>query len=126
MRAHAALGDVGQFHLLHVPVVSIVSPPLLHELFVEKARSFEKTLALRVAFYPLAGDGLFTSEGDLWRTQRKLMAPFFHPGAVKGYADAMNDVIPCQCQACEPALVAAASNRRMSSAPAGSDSSGKP
>lgn len=96
IRAHAELGGVGQFRLFQFPVVSIVSPDLLHDVFVERARSFEKTLALRVAFYPLAGQGLFTSEGDLWRTQRKRMAPFFHPGAIKGYADTMNEVID-QC-----------------------------
>src|SRR5262249_30573536 len=69
------------------------SPALLHEMLVERARSFEKSLALRMIFYPLAGNGLFTSEGDLWKRQRKLMAPIFHPAAVRGYAHLMNGTI---------------------------------
>jgi cytochrome P450 len=93
VRMHDTVGDVGVLRIFRFPVLSIVSPELLHEVFVEKARSFEKTLALRIAFYPLAGNGLFTAEGELWRAQRRRMAPLFHPTAVRGYGDAMSEVV---------------------------------
>lgn len=35
----------------------------------------------------LVGQGLVGSTGDLWRRQRKLMAPFFTPRGVATYAD---------------------------------------
>ena len=39
--------------------------------------------------YPLAGEGLFTSDGELWRKQRRLMAPLFQPAALSQYHAAM-------------------------------------
>lgn len=60
-----------------------------HEVLVEKARCFEKSPVLRMALYPLAGVGLFTSEGELWRRQRKLMSPIFQPSQIKGFAEDM-------------------------------------
>lgn len=61
----------------------------LYDVLVGEAKSFEKSPVLRTALYPLAGDGLFTSEGQLWRRQRKLMSPMFRLRALSGYADAM-------------------------------------
>lgn len=93
VRLHEELGDAGVFRIFGFPLLSLASPELIHEVFIEKARLFEKSLALRIAFYPLAGTGLFTAEGDLWRTQRRRMAPLFHPAPVKTYESAMTDVI---------------------------------
>jgi cytochrome P450 len=70
-------------------LIAAMGPGPLHEVLVSKARSFEKSPVLRTALYPLAGDGLFTSEGELWRRQRKLMSPLFRHRALQGYADAM-------------------------------------
>jgi cytochrome P450 len=71
-------------------VVIALSPELTHEVLVEKAKSFEKSPVLRLALHPLAGQGLFTSEGELWRRQRKLMAPIFQPSQLRGFADTMS------------------------------------
>ncbi len=67
-------------------------PEVLHELLVENARTFDKTEMMRFALYPLAGEGLFTSNGELWRRQRKLMAPLFHPAQLQRYAA---DMVSC-------------------------------
>ncbi|HZO13444.1 MAG TPA: cytochrome P450, partial [Polyangiaceae bacterium] len=53
------------------------SPASLYQVLVEKADAFRKSPVLRSVLYPLAGEGLFTSEGELWRRQRKLMSPIF-------------------------------------------------
>jgi cytochrome P450 len=65
------------------------SPAYAHELLVEKARSFGKSLSLRIPYQPLAGEGLFTSEGALWKRQRKLMAPLFAPAQLEEYGACM-------------------------------------
>jgi cytochrome P450 len=53
------------------------APGPLYEVLFEKADRFRKSPVLRSVLYPLAGEGLFTSEGELWRRQRRLMAPIF-------------------------------------------------
>jgi cytochrome P450 len=67
-------------------------PALAAELLVERARSFRKSDMLRFALFKLAGEGLFTSNGELWRRQRRLMAPLFTPKAVERYA---TDMVEC-------------------------------
>ncbi len=64
-------------------------PKALYDVLVGQAKSFEKSPVLRTALYPLAGDGLFTSEGQLWRRQRKLMSPMFRHKALADYATMM-------------------------------------
>ena len=76
--------------LLHLPLVLAATPAASHEVLVTKARSFEKSPGLRVLLHDLAGRGLFTSEGALWRRQRRLMAPIFTPAALSGYAGLMH------------------------------------
>jgi cytochrome P450 len=70
-------------------IVLANGPGVLYEVLVSKARCFEKSPVLRISLYPLAGDGLFTSEGELWRRQRKRMAPMFRQKALQDYAVAM-------------------------------------
>lgn len=82
-------GDVGRFRFIFGSIVIANTPELVHEVLVTKARSFEKSPIMHAALHPLAGEGLFTSEGELWRRQRKLMAPMFHAGVVEGFAAAM-------------------------------------
>ncbi len=75
--------------VLHLPVYFPCTPEAAHEVLVTKAKSFEKSPGLRVLLHDLAGEGLFTSEGALWRTQRKLMSPLFQPQPLRRYADTM-------------------------------------
>ncbi len=83
--------DLVRFSSLFGNVVLVNTPDLAHTVLVRNAKHFEKSAVLRGALYPLAGEGLFTSEGELWRAQRKLMAPLFQPDAIAGYAGAMID-----------------------------------
>lgn len=93
VRLHRELGEAGRMRFFNVEALSVASPELIHQVLVEKAKSFEKTLAIRLAFYPLAGNGLFTNEGEPWKRQRKLLSPLFNPAVVRGYAPVMNEVI---------------------------------
>lgn len=88
--------DIGRFGFLFGDIVIVNTPELVHEVLVTKARSFQKSPVLRGALYPLAGRGLFTSEGELWKRQRKLMAPMFTPGAIRRFAE---DMTTCAARA---------------------------
>lgn len=79
-------------------VALVNAPETVHEVLVEKARSFEKSPVLRMALHPLVGEGLFTSEGELWRRQRKLMSPIFHVSQIQHFAEQMGD---CAVRTCE-------------------------
>lgn len=91
MRLARECGDMGTFRIYFRPIVFVNTPNLVHEVLVEKARAFEKAMAIRVALHPLAGEGLFTSEGELWKRQRKLMSPLFHQRQILDYARAMTE-----------------------------------
>src|SRR3954451_9048965 len=68
-RFNSECGDIGELQGITNRVICVNSPELVHELLVEKSRSFEKSPVLRLVLNPLAGQGLFTSEGELWRKQ---------------------------------------------------------
>ncbi len=81
--------DMLRGNALHIPMVFANTPALAHEVMVDKARLFEKSPGFRLVLHYLAGQGLFTSEGDLWKRQRKLMAPLFQPSALGPYGRTM-------------------------------------
>lgn len=77
---------------LSARAVMVNGPEVLNEILVEQAKSFEKAFMTRNALAPLGGEGLFTSDGELWRTQRRLMAPLFQHNQIAGYAA---DMVRC-------------------------------
>ena len=63
-------------------------PDLIEEVLLGRARDCIKDAGTR-ELIPLVGQGLLTSEGELWRRQRKLAAPPLSPKRIAGYADTM-------------------------------------
>jgi cytochrome P450 len=90
-RAGREIDAIGRMRFITRDIILVNSPAGAHEVLVEKARSFEKSPLIRVALHPLAGVGLFTAEGQLWRRQRRLMAPVFHHAKIDALAPAMVD-----------------------------------
>ncbi len=92
LRTAAGLGPVSRMRFLHVTVLLVSSPEAVREVLVDQASAFEKAPATRLLLRPLARQGLFTSEGPLWRSQRRLMSPLFHATQLASYVPAMNEV----------------------------------
>jgi cytochrome P450 len=90
-RTVAECGAVARAVFFSRDVVIANDPQIAHEVLVEKARAFEKAPSARVALFPLGGEGLFTSEGELWRRQRKLMAPLFRHSEIEAFAACMTE-----------------------------------
>jgi cytochrome P450 len=82
-------GDLTRILALGTSLLFANGPDVLHEILVEKAKLFRKSPGIRGPLIPLAGDGLFTSEGELWRRQRKLLAPLFTHAEIARYAAVM-------------------------------------
>ena len=67
--------------------VVISAPELARETLVECEDAFVKGVGLSLFARPLLGDGLLTSEHDVHRRQRRMMAPAFMPRRIAEYAD---------------------------------------
>jgi len=80
----AQTSDVCRFHLGPVSVLLFNKAEQVQSVLVEHAYDFSKGRLIHQAF---GGNGLFVSEGEFHRRQRKLMAPVFQPRQIAGYAD---------------------------------------
>ena len=66
------------------------SPKSVQFAFSQKNASFErKSPQMRYALEPLLGDGLFISDGETWKTRRRMVAPIVHVSRLKAFAPAM-------------------------------------
>ena len=74
----------------------ISDPELIDELLIGRYRECIKDVGTR-ELIPLVGQGLLTSEGELWKRQRKLAAPPLSPKRIAGYAHTM---VECTERAC--------------------------
>ncbi len=92
LRTVAGTAPLARLRFLHRWVAMASSPESAHAVLVEHAKSFEKSPGIRVLLHELAGEGLFTSEGDLWKRQRRLMSPLFHAQPLAGHASTMTAV----------------------------------
>jgi cytochrome P450 len=82
-------GDIGAFHFGPRMVPVLNSPELIRQALVEQEANFEKTATVRALGTPVLGNGVFFSEGEEHRRQRKLLAPLFQHRRVQEYAETM-------------------------------------
>src|SRR5215469_11850489 len=82
-------GDIAHYTLGTLHVYYVNHPELARQILVEQPEKFHKAKLVKRAFRPFAGEGLLTSDGALWKRQRKLMQPAFHHRQLAAYADVM-------------------------------------
>jgi cytochrome P450 len=88
LRQLAAHGDVVFTRIGTGPVYMINDPLLIEETLVGKHRECIKDFGTR-ELIPLVGHGLLTSEGEVWKKQRRLASPPLSPKRIASYADTM-------------------------------------
>jgi cytochrome P450 len=81
-------GDVVSARFGPRRIIFLNHPDLVEEVLVSQHRKFIKHYRLRKSARAL-GQGLVTSEGELWRSQRKLAQPAFHRERINRYAQSM-------------------------------------
>ena len=64
----------------------INNPAGVQQVMVTNGKNYPKSPLSRQTLQPLIGNGLFTSEGELWQRQRKISSPVGHGNRLAGYA----------------------------------------
>ena len=82
-------GDVCGMHFGPFPGILFNKPEHVQSILVQHAYDFDKGLAVHNTFRPVIGDGIFSSEGEFHRHQRKIMSPPFQPRHIVSYAETM-------------------------------------
>lgn len=88
-RLGAGIPRIGRADFGRVSAVLVNSPELVPEVLIERADDFIKGPVLRVVARPVFGDGLLTSEGDMHRQRRRMVAPALAHQRMAHYADVM-------------------------------------
>ncbi len=85
-------GDVAAFSLMGADSVLISDPHDIERVLLETGKRYSNGKQdVQIALRTVLGNGLVRSEGDLWKRQRKLMAPAFHHQNIKQYTDLIVD-----------------------------------
>jgi cytochrome P450 len=82
-------GDTFQVRIGSRRLVFAMHPDAVEHVTVSHRKSYDKRDSYDGVREFLTGEGLVASTGELWRRQRKLMAPFFTPKGVQAYAELM-------------------------------------
>ncbi len=85
-RAH---GDMFQVRIGRRTLIFAIHPDAVAHCNVTQRQSYDKVASYDTVRRYLTGDGLVASTGDLWRRQRKLLAPFYTPKGVQAYTELM-------------------------------------
>jgi cytochrome P450 len=91
-RAVEAYGDIVQLRLGPARVVLLNDAEAAHRVFVDRSKDYVKTSSAR-AVGRVLGQGLITSNGDLWRRQRRLVQPVFHREVLGRLVSTMTDAV---------------------------------
>jgi len=83
-----AFGDFVPLRLGPKRAVLLSHPSFVEDVLLTNNRAFIKSLALRNS-RRIFGDGLVTSEGEPWLSQRRLLQPLMHHQHVGSYAQTM-------------------------------------
>lgn len=84
-------GDVVRFRLGPLVVHLLNHPDHVEHVLQSRARNYDKATRSSAKIRAISGDSLLTSNGELWKRQRRLMQPSFHRHQIACMATDMTD-----------------------------------
>jgi cytochrome P450 len=85
-------GDIAYFRVGPLRIYLLNHPELIRQVLVEQAPKFHKPSLVKRGASLSLGRGLLTSDGLLWRQQRKLIQPAFrHDRLAAAYGDVISE-----------------------------------
>ena len=89
LRAQREVGDLARLRFGPFWVHLLSDPAEVYSVLVEKHKIYSKRTPGYKMLGQVLGQGLLTSEGDLWRRQRRVAQPAFHKAQIVGLTDVM-------------------------------------
>jgi cytochrome P450 len=83
-----AYPGIANWKLLHLNIIHLSDPKLIRAVLQTNQKQYVKNTAYK-QLKLILGNGLVTSEGELWRRQRKLIQPSFHKQSVYNFFNTM-------------------------------------
>ena len=74
----AQYGDIVCYRPAPDPAYLINHPDYVRHVLLDNNRNYSKATHSNMIFNKVIGEGLLTSEGEVWRKQRRMMQPAFH------------------------------------------------
>src|SRR5512146_3313664 len=71
-------GDIVCYRPAPDPAILINHPDYVRHVLLDNNRNYSKATYSNMIFNKVIGEGLLTSEGEVWRGQRRMMQPAFH------------------------------------------------
>src|SRR5215204_1543850 len=84
-------GEVARYRVAHTRMYQVSSPEGVGRILHDNHRNYSKDVATFGTLKLFLGNGLFTSDGDFWRRQRRLAQPAFHRRRVAAFGELMTD-----------------------------------
>jgi cytochrome P450 len=85
-----AEGGLVRTHIWGLPIYVVTAPDLIEEVLIRKQRCFIKSAGLRSTRFAF-GQGLLTSDGELWLHQRRTVQGAFHARQLERYGRLMTE-----------------------------------
>jgi len=80
---------MGHVRLPGIPLFMVNAPDLVREVLLDRVDDFPKHRVMEEVLRPLLGESIFTSNGETWARQRRLMEPAFKEARVRTVFDRM-------------------------------------
>jgi enediyne biosynthesis protein E7 len=89
--AAGEFGDVVRFSMGPKTIYFFNHPDHAKHVLTDNPGNYRKGMGLEQARRRILGDGLLTSEGEMWREQRRIISPAFRRERIAGFADVVAD-----------------------------------